>query len=53
MADITAFRLVLRETAGERHSPDALKPAELEPLSGTCWRLMVMPSALNQLERVA
>jgi len=35
------------------HSPDALKPAELEFLSGTRWRLMVMPSALKQLKRMA
>jgi hypothetical protein len=41
---------VLREIAGERRSSDALKTAELEPLSGTRWRLMVMPSALNQCE---
>jgi hypothetical protein len=34
-------------------SPDALKPAELELLSGPRWRLMVMPSALNQLKRMA
>jgi hypothetical protein len=35
------------------HSPDALKPAELELLSGTRWRLMIMPSALKQLKRMA
>ena len=50
MADITAFRLVLRETAGERHSPDALKPAELEPLGGARWRLMVMSFGFNEFE---
>ena len=39
--------LVLRDTVGERHSPDALKPAELKLLSGTRWRSMVVPFALN------
>jgi hypothetical protein len=33
--------------------PDASKSAELEPLSGTRRRLVVMPSALNQVKRMA
>ena len=37
----------------ERSSPDALKPTELEFLSGTRWRLMVVPSAFNKFERGA
>jgi hypothetical protein len=37
----------------ERHSSDAPKSAELEYLSGTRWRMMVMAFAFNQFERAA
>ena len=38
---------------GAPHLPSASISAELEPLSGTGRRLVVMPSALYQLKRMA